>query len=40
MFYQKLKDNIKNELARNDRPENLVEIIEKLVKINNRFIKR
>ena len=40
MFYQGLRDNIKDELIRNDRLEKLVEIIEELIKINNRFIKR
>ena len=40
MFYQGLKDNIKDELAKNDRLEKLVKIIEKLVKIDNRFIER
>ena len=40
MFYQKLRDNIKDELTKNDRLEKLVEIIEKSVKIDNRFIKR
>ena len=40
MFYQKLKDNIKDELVRNDRLEKLVKIIEKSVKIDNRFIER
>ena len=40
MFYQGLKDNIKDELAKNKRLEKLVEIIEKSVKIDNRFIKR
>ena len=40
MFYQRLKDNIKDELIKNDRLEKFVEIIEKSVKIDNRFIKR
>ena len=35
-----LKDNIKNKLIRNDRPEKLAKIIEKIIKIDSRFIKR
>ena len=40
MIYQKLKNNIKNELTKNNRLKKLVEIIEKSIKIDNQFIKR
>ena len=40
MFYQGLKNNIKNELIKNERLKKLAEMVKKSIKINNRFIER
>jgi hypothetical protein len=39
-YYIRLKEFVKNELTRIDRLDNLVNIIESIVRINNRFYKR
>jgi hypothetical protein len=39
-YYVGLKDFVKDELTRIDKPDTLQDIIENAVKINNRFYKR
>lgn len=40
IFYNGLKDNIKDELARDERPSTLQEMVEKSIKIDNRLFER
>ena len=39
-YYNGLKDNLKDELARDEKPSNLNELIEKSIKIDNRLFER
>lgn len=40
MYYGGLKDSIKNELARSERPDNLSELIERVISLDERFFER
>jgi hypothetical protein len=40
IFYTSLKDHMKDEIARGDRPDELANIIEITIRINNRVYKR
>src|SRR5271156_7165424 len=39
-FYQGLKDNVKDDIVRGERPDTLQEMIATAVKINNRLYER
>jgi len=39
-YYYGLKKEVKNNIAKNDRPENLETIIEKAIRIDNRIYKK
>jgi len=39
-FYKSLKEHIKDEITKKDRPEELTKYIERTVRINNRLYKR
>ncbi len=36
-FYEGLYDNVKDEISKEDRPDNLYEFIRKVIRINNRL---
>jgi len=40
MFYTRLKDYIKDEIARINRPDELAKMIKATIRINNRVYKR
>ena len=39
-FYKGLKDNVKDEISKKDRPNNLYEYITTVIRINNRLYER
>ncbi|KAF2189377.1 hypothetical protein K469DRAFT_528621, partial [Zopfia rhizophila CBS 207.26] len=39
-YYARLKDRVKNKLARRDRPDNLYALMESAVRIDNRQYER
>ena len=39
-FYRRLKDNVKDEISKENRPDNLYEYIATVIKINNRLYER
>ncbi len=40
LFYDRLRENVKDKIAKEDRPDNFDEFVSKIIKVNNRLYAR
>ncbi len=40
LFYDRLRENVKDEIAKEDRPDTFDEFVSKIIKVDNRLFTR